>query len=58
VDPGHGDGAVVVSWPALTLRPPQALGTCLAGSSWDPAAARLRLDLLPGRGCSIDVEES
>lgn len=52
---GHGEGAVEVAWPAGTLGPPGAAGSCLAGSSWDPASARLTLTLLAGRGCTVDV---
>lgn len=55
VDPGHGDGLLEIAWPALTLGTPHVAGGCVAGSTWEPATARLVLTLAPGRGCGIDI---
>jgi endoglycosylceramidase len=52
---GHGGGAVLVAWPAATLAAPRVTGGCLDGSAWDPAAARLTLTLIPGRGCTLEL---
>jgi endoglycosylceramidase len=54
----HGDGEVVVGWPAVTLGPPRASGTCLAASAWDGGAGRLRLTLRPGAGCVVRLVQS
>jgi hypothetical protein len=48
-------GEIAVSWPSLTLAPPQASGTCVAAGRWAATADRLLIDLLPGSGCTIAV---
>jgi hypothetical protein len=52
---GHGEGAVEIAWPAVTLGTPRVSGDCLGGSTWNPAAARVTLTLLAGRGCTVDL---
>jgi len=51
----HQAGTVELSWPSLTLPPPQASGTCVAASRWDAAADRLFIDVLPGSGCTVSI---
>jgi endoglycosylceramidase len=58
VDAAHGDGEVVVAWPAVTLRAPHASGTCLAASTWDRGAGRLTLSLRPGLGCTLSLDQT
>jgi len=57
VDAGHGQGSLVVAWPALTLAPPVVSGDCVAGSAWDAAGARLTLTLVPGQGCTVALRQ-
>jgi endoglycosylceramidase len=53
----HAPGAVVVAWPAATLRPPRVSGGCVAGVAWDGVTARLTVTLLPGVDCTVEVVE-
>jgi hypothetical protein len=55
VQPGHASGQAVVGWPALTLPPPRAAGSCLRASRWDASLSQLVLDLEPGAGCTLQV---
>ena len=44
-----------IAWPELTLGAPAASGPCLTRSGWDPATARLSLEVEAGAGCSLSV---
>lgn len=55
---GHADLPVMVSWPAETLGAPVVSGSCVSASMWDGAAARLSLELVPGRGCQVTLSAS
>jgi len=58
VEPAHQPGTVEVAWPALTLAPPAATGTCVAATRWDPGIDRLLVELTPGAGCTVAVRQA
>ena len=55
VAPGHGTGAAVVGWSALTLPAPHVLGACVRASHWDASRSQIVLDFQPGSGCTVRI---
>lgn len=55
VDAGHDNQPAELAWSTLSPGTPLADGTCLSGSTWEPARARLTLIFKPGAGCTVEV---
>ncbi len=51
----HDSAPLLVGWSALTLAAPQVAGDCVRRSTWDAAAGRLTIDLLPASACMVRV---
>jgi len=54
----HANQPVVVSWSSSTLPPPIVHGSCVNSVRWEPANARLRIELQSSVGCKVRIDAS